>query len=165
MGIHMAKISSYQEPTKERVRRRVLSYAVRKLTHDRSQSFIVRPDELEALVTYATNTLAAMGRADLEAGIRQELEGWRLFREDRASPKTASNLRVIYLCGPEPMNDLGVLLKLGISPHNVWAVESNEKALQKARSCRGGRNPVKTSPGPVSHILSADQRELRHRLP
>jgi protein-L-isoaspartate O-methyltransferase len=33
---------------------------------------------------------------------------------------------VLYLCGPEPRNDLEVLLRLGVDPQNVWAIESDK---------------------------------------
>jgi hypothetical protein len=37
-----------------------------------------------------------------------------------------------YLCGPEPLNDLHVLAEYGVSPHNIWGVESNEAAYRSA---------------------------------
>ncbi|MBB3810066.1 class I SAM-dependent methyltransferase [Pseudochelatococcus contaminans] len=33
-----------------------------------------------------------------------------------------------YLAGPEPQNDLAVLLELGVRPENIWAFEVEEKA-------------------------------------
>jgi hypothetical protein len=52
-----------------------------------------------------------------------------------------------YLCGPEPLNDLHVLVELGVSPHNIWGVESNEAAYRSAlkelaQECRDDRRGV-----------------------
>jgi hypothetical protein len=47
--------------------------------------------------------------------------------------KKANDLKVLYLCGPNPMNDLSEMLKLGISQYNVWALESDAKAYESAK--------------------------------
>jgi hypothetical protein len=39
---------------------------------------------------------------------------------------------VLYLCGPEPRNDLEVLLSLGVDPQNVWAIESDKSLYDAA---------------------------------
>lgn len=46
--------------------------------------------------------------------------------------KKPEEIKVLYLSGPEPTNDLNVFLNNGILPHNIWAVESESKEFKEA---------------------------------
>ena len=60
----------------------------------------------------------------------------------------------MYLCGPEPLNDLHVLLELGVSPHNIWGVESNEAAYRSAlKELAQARLPVKVHKGSLGEFF------------
>ena len=72
------------------------------------------------------------GRSDLRTSDLDELEQWIAWQAVRVQQRKPEELRVVYLCGPEPLNDLHVLLELGVSPHNIWGVESNEAAYRSA---------------------------------
>jgi hypothetical protein len=61
-----------------------------------------------------------------------------------------SALRVVYLCGPEPENDLSVLLSLGVKISNIWAVEGKARLSQDAvESVRGTYPDLKIFPGSI----------------
>jgi methylase of polypeptide subunit release factors len=148
----------YRQPEKGVVRKRVLSHAVRVLTTQRMQSVIVQPQELRAVVHYGLKTLKKMGRSDLRPGVNELLETWLTWQADCIQAKRPSDLKVIYLCGPEPLNDLSVLLRLGVNPHNVWGVESNEAAYQLALAqiAKSGI-PVKLHKGTLSSFFERVQ--------
>lgn len=112
-------MDSYRQPEKERVRQRILRHAVRLLTERRADAAIVRPEELRAVVGYALDTLEKLGRSDLRVSVGNELVRWLEWQTSRIQQRTAEDLRLIYLCGPEPLNDLRVLLQLGVNSHNV----------------------------------------------
>lgn len=147
-------MQTYKQPIKVRVRNRVLRHAVRRLTTERAMSTIVRKRELAAVVEFAIDVLAQMGFRDLRKAIARELEGWLDWQTSRVQHRRADQLRVIYLCGPEPLNDLNVLLRLGVNPHNVWAIESNEVAFQAAvKSIAVAAIPVKLHRGPLARFF------------
>ena len=50
----------------------------------------------------------------------------------RVGSKEPGDLKVLYLSGPEPLNNLSVLMKFGINPHNVWAIESDKRTFDVA---------------------------------
>jgi len=60
-------MDSYRQPEKERVRQRILRHAVELLTERRTDTPIVRPTELRAVVGYALDALEKLGRSDLRA--------------------------------------------------------------------------------------------------
>jgi hypothetical protein len=149
---------SYKQPVKERVRTRLLSRAVQLLTSQRHRTPIVVRRELRVLVDFALHTLKGMGWKLLRQAVLEELDEWLQWQSARIQRRKPEELRVIYLCGPEPLNDLRVLLELGINPHNVWAVESNEQAFQSAVSQLEKANvPVKMHRGSLAQFFERVQ--------
>ncbi len=122
----------YAEPEKARARERVLTHAVRALTTNRRKSVVVQPSELRSVVNFALKTLRKMGRADLRSAVKKELSEWLTYQGTCVGARKPHELRVVYLCGPEPLNDLRVLQALGVNPNNVWAVESEERVFAAA---------------------------------
>jgi|WetSurMetagenome_2_1015567.scaffolds.fasta_scaffold123276_2 hypothetical protein len=141
----------YRNPIKQRVRERILSHAVQSLTHDRQQSAVVRRDELSHVVDYALNIF----RDDaITSDTAREYREWDSFSETRMVPKGAADLKVLYLCGPEPMNDLKILMAYGISPHNVWAIESHEGEVKEAlEELRHSNTALKVHHGSLSEFF------------
>ena len=134
-------METYRQPLKDAVRERMLPNAVRLLSTNRLSSSIIRADELRPTVDwFAEQLLKAVDPPDFRVAVENELCEWSRFHEDSLGIKTPGTLKVLYLCGPEPLNDLKILLDAGINPHNVWAVTASEEdhaAAVKAttRSC------------------------------
>ena len=67
---------------------------------------------------------------------RQEIEeaigNWELFHDSQVQTRKPSDLRVCYLGGDNPINDLEVLVANGVLCQNVWAIEKDAKTLEKA---------------------------------
>lgn len=142
---------SYQQPVKNAVRYRVLTNAVEALTTDRNRSVIVQPEEVEQTVAYARTNFRSF---DLLQEVDRELAEWRCGFESHLQRKEPRDLRVLYLCGPEPLNDLQVLLTNGIVPQNVWAVESMQEDVRLAREALAASYPsVRLHPGDLADLL------------
>src|SRR2546421_28237 len=147
-------LDSYRQPEKERVRQRILLHAVDLLTRRRAKTPIVRAGELRAVVDYALDVLQKLGRSDLRSSVQDELENWLEWQASRIRKRKPAELRIIYLCGPEPLNDLRVLLELGVNPHNVWGIESNEAAFRAAlRELAKAGLPVKLHKGTLTEFF------------
>lgn len=148
------ELDTYRQPEKERVRQRILRRAVDLLTRRRANTPIVRPGELRAVVDYAADLLKKLGRSDLRSSVQDELDKWLEWQASRIQQRKPSELRLIYLCGPEPLNDLRVLLELGVNPHNVWGVESNETAFRAAlKELAKADLPVKLHKGTLAEFF------------
>jgi hypothetical protein len=126
-------MSSYQQPIKSDVRKRLLKQAIKSLTANRAESYIVRSNELNEVVNFA---LAKLKTAKLPNEFNQkfftEYESWKDFYKARTEPVGIEKLKILYLCGPEPLNDLKILISLGVNIHNVWAVTSSASDLANA---------------------------------
>lgn len=130
----MTRLESYSQPVKKQVRRLVLGQAVKTLTSDRSRAAVVIPREFLETLNYAVGFLATYYR--LESSFRSKLGSitneWLKFQQTVIGRKRPSDLRVLYLCGPEPNNDLEVFLELGVLSQNIWAVESGDLSYAAA---------------------------------
>jgi len=145
---------TYQQPEKNEVRETVLTSAVRCLTKERSLSCIVRPDELADVVRqFCQYTKQVPGFRDIEVQTMDELSSWQLFHNLEVGSKSAGTLKVLYLCGPEPLNDLSVLLKEGICIHNVWAITSREDHESAINQCAEANIPLKIHPGSLKEFF------------
>ena len=60
------------------------------------------------------------------AQTKEVLEEWISFHRSVVGRKKVEDIRVLYLCGPEPLNDLNVFTRCGINIHNVWAVTGSD---------------------------------------
>jgi hypothetical protein len=54
------------------------------------------------------------------------------FYSANVGSRTPRDLKVLYLCGPEPINDLDIFVSLGIIPQNIWAVENQRNLYRQA---------------------------------
>lgn len=149
---------SYQQPEKQLVRERILTRAVQVLTSERPSAPLVLPDELVDTVELA---LKNIGDSDLPSRVVKELEQWLVTYGSKVGAKVPSDLKVLYLCGPEPMNDLSILLAQGINPHNVWAVESGRRDFNEAiTALKESGVPVKVHHGDLAQFFESYQEQF-----
>jgi hypothetical protein len=125
--------ATYTQHVKGQVRRRVLEQAVATLTTGRDHAPVVRSDEFRETLEYTAVFLRQFAVSqgwvkDLES----EAEQWMDFYSTEVGRRVPRDLKVLYLCGPEPINDLEVLLSLGIIPQNIWAIENQNNLYRGA---------------------------------
>lgn len=118
---------SYDQPTKNDARRLALSNAVELITSRRENAAVVAADHPERIRDHLLQDKFYGDRAVALACKPEDLESWRRFRLQTVGTRTSSEITVAYLAGPEPSNDLSVLLELGVRPENIWAFEIDEK--------------------------------------
>lgn len=105
-------------------RERVISCAIDALTINRSQSTLCR----RSYVREVRDTLVERGGYDAYAAEQltdETVDRWEAFYDSIAQTRDAKSLKVAYLCGPNPENDLRVFCAAGILPENIWAFESD----------------------------------------
>ncbi len=62
----------------------------------------------------------------------QYIQNWEKYFKANNRVKNANELKVAYFSGPNPENDLEVLVKYGVVPENVWAFESENRIYDDA---------------------------------
>lgn len=131
---------SYDQPTKNDARRLALSHAVELITSRRENAAIVPADHTKRIRDYLLQDKFYGDRAVALACKPKDLESWRSFRLQTVGTRTSSEITVAYLAGPEPSNDMSVLLELGVRPENIWAFEMDEEtadvSLEELRELR-----------------------------
>ncbi len=122
----------YNEIEKITARNEALSFAISTLTKNRHKSSIARRTYVRDVKNHFQ---ASSNRYESEVSKllnEKEIERWESFYDSIIRKKKASELRVAYLSGPNPENDIDVLVKNGILPEYIWAFESDNKTYSKA---------------------------------
>ena len=126
----------YREPTKVKARNLLLRNAVEALTTRRASTRILNEERTREIALDAAVHFETFGkkttRGAVQAATRGRLDSWQPLIRSHQQPKRASDLRVLYLCGPSPENDLSVFLDCGIIPGNIWAIESKDSNFRSA---------------------------------
>ncbi|XP_067027390.1 uncharacterized protein [Acropora muricata] len=128
--------SQYDQESKKEARSKLIEHAVRCLTTERSTSVCVKRDDV-ARVWKQLHESGKAGEYFTEKErqeIEEEIVYWEHFHDSQVQTRRPSDLRVCYLCGENPIDDLEVLEVLvtnGVLCQNVWAVEKDSKKLEK----------------------------------
>lgn len=138
------RIESYSQPTKNLVRSQILEHAVNALTRDRSTSPVVTRDDFKANIEYILSISKEKFSRDFAPALVPSVKAWLKLYKSQVAPKSPQSLRVLILAGPEPLNDIEELMKLGVLPQNIWAIEGESKAYESAKKALlAARLPVK----------------------
>ncbi|MGP5323526.1 hypothetical protein [Vreelandella titanicae] len=122
---------SYTEKEKNIARKSVLDSAITSLTEHRFKSTLTEKSH----VRNVRNKLVSRGGYDeLHASVLSDdtILKWESFYSSIVQEKLPSSLKVAYLSGPNPENDLREMTRLGILPENIWAFETDAKTYDSA---------------------------------
>jgi len=124
--------SQYLEIEKQIARNEALKFAISTLTKNRYKSSIARKSYVRDIKDYLQTHGSENDKEISSILTDSEISRWESFYESIIKKKKHSELRVAYLSGPNPENDLEVLVQNGILPENVWAFESDNKTYSNA---------------------------------
>lgn len=106
------------------------------------------------MVSHFLSLLPSGLRASVEKPTENELAKWLAFHWSEVGTREPGSLKILYLCGPEPLNDLTVMMHYGINPHNVWAVTDNASDHEKAiLQCASHEVPLKIYCGSLNDFF------------
>jgi len=125
----MSKLSemTYKGPIKEKSRELFWRHAVESLTSQRRNNRILNKEYLRRLWEYSF--FKCLPGEDHNDYI---LNDWLAFSDLSYGEKTPEQLKIVFLCGPEPENDVKVLLRLGVRIENIFAIEKDKDTFKKA---------------------------------
>jgi hypothetical protein len=146
--------SGYKQQVKDKSRRLLWSHAVKSLTAQRTKNQILNERYVRRLWNYCFKE-RLFKFTSISSANAKILDDWILFAQQCYGAKTPAELRIAYLCGPEPENDLKVLLELGIRIENVWAFENDNQLFKNAISSIKDNYPtLKIFNGRIDTFLS-----------
>lgn len=150
----MLQPPSYHQSVKEASRVQLWTNAIHRLTTDRAETRIIPENYMRNLWEHSkTKVLRPYTNIqDLDDGVCDQ---WCAFADSSYGKREASDLKIAYLSGPEPENDLAVLLSLGVQVWNVWTFEQDsnmyESALKKAHALYPA---LKIYPGKIEDFVA-----------
>ncbi len=122
----------YTEIPKIKARNEALKFAVTTLTKNRYRASIARKSYVRDIKEYLQTKGSKYDQEISSLLSNDEITRWETFYESIIRKKRPNQLRVAYLSGPNPENDIAVLVENGILPENIWAFESDNKTYSKA---------------------------------
>lgn len=125
-------MKAYIEIEKQIARKEALSLAVKYLTKNRQSSTIARKGYVREIKDYLVKNGTPDDRDLASSLAEKEILQWESFYESIIGKKKPSDLRVAYLSGPNPENDLEILVNNGILAENIWAFESDKRTYTEA---------------------------------
>jgi len=140
---------TYKQDVKEKSRIEIWTRAIKKLTIDREKQRILRPNYIRRLWDYAFDEILHN-----QCPNEHFIESWEKFSNNLYQIKQPQQLKIAYFCGPEPENDLSVMVGLGVEIENVWAIESDKSMYSSALSSAQERYPtLKIFNGTISELM------------
>lgn len=125
-------MDNYQEKEKIIARSCVLKEAVRSLTEDRDKSTLASRDYVRRVHQFIRINGTPFDQEMICFLSEETIERWEHFYDSITQKRKPENLKVAYLAGPNPENDLQELMNVGVLPENVWAFETDSSTYEDA---------------------------------
>ena len=125
-------MTTYKQPTKNKVRSKVLTEAIRMLTENREETAAISGNHVRSVLKKLSESVVPNDRLFADACAEEDILSWEEFRSTHVGTRSPADLTVAYLAGPEPSNDISVLIELGVRPENIWAFENDKKTFALA---------------------------------
>lgn len=153
---------AYSEPEKIQAREKVLTNAVRILTVDRASAPLTRRSYVREVREHLIANGLPKDRRNAEVLLIESVARWEQFFDSIVQTRVPAELKVAYLSGPNPENDLRVLCKAGVLPENIWAFESDASTYTTAvQSSLASEFPfIKLVEGGIDAFLSVSPQKF-----
>lgn len=125
-------MNHYTESVKNKARRVVIDSAITALTKNRTSSTLARRSYVRDVHEHIINGDNALDAQVASKLSDKTIDRWESFYDSIIQTKNPANLKVAYLSGPNPENDLRVLCEVGVLPENIWAFESENSTYSEA---------------------------------
>ncbi|WP_292391615.1 hypothetical protein [Methanosarcina sp. UBA5] len=125
--------TSYKQQIKEKSREAIWNHAIDSLTLNQNNSKILNAKYIQRLWDYSFEEYLLKYKViKKENADESVLDSWINFANKTYGNKEPSDLKIAYFCGPEPENDLKLMLSKGILIENVWAFENDKETYYNA---------------------------------
>ncbi|MGV0751427.1 hypothetical protein [Empedobacter brevis] len=147
---------SYKQEIKDSSRNIIWNTVVQTLIKDRKNSLILNEEYIRKLWYYVFHEILIPNKL-VDSVDEKYLTDWLSYSEQTYNyKKDVSELKVAYLCGPEPENDLEHLINLGFRIENIYAFESdNEIFLSAIESIKNKFHNLKIFNGKIDEFIKS----------
>jgi hypothetical protein len=125
--------NGYNQREKNLARKNLVINGIERLTTHRKQSMLVNEQQIETMLNHFVNLInlyLKRFKSEISEEFKESIiDEWKSILNSKFIEKSTDQLKVLYLAGPQPTNDLNILLNSGIKPYNIWAVEGNNKTF------------------------------------
>lgn len=152
----------YSQTTKNKARNTVINSAVERLTKERRSSTLANREYVRAAKHHILNSDNPSDAQYAKLLTDETISRWEKFYDTVIQSKDASTLKVAYLSGPNPENDLKVFCEAGILPENIWAFESDKSIyLDAVKSALNSEFPfIKIINGGIDSFIEASPQRF-----
>ena len=127
-------MANYKQSVKDKSRNQIWQHAIESLTTRRGEVRMLNYGYLSKLTDYVENKAERIITP-------LNLANYYRFLDITYGQKSAEQLKVAFFCGPEPENDVEVLLKLGVRLENMYAFELGKAEFNQAVIALRGKYP------------------------
>lgn len=155
-------MGQYQEEPKRRARLCVLEEAVKCLTKDRYKVTLSSQDYVRRVYEHIRTNGTSFDQKVIENLSDKTITRWENFYSSIIQTRKPENLKVAYLAGPNPENDLQALIDFGVLPENVWAFETDASTYEDAvwASLNSKFPFLKLIKGNIGHFFAASPQKF-----
>lgn len=126
-------MAEYNQPIKCKARHDAIANAIKIVTLDRTKSSVVGREYVRDLYDYIYNKdEISKDKLEINCIEKQYITAWEKLHDSCEGTRRVEDLKVCYLCGPEPNNDFKEFIEYGILPNNIWAFENDSKHYSEA---------------------------------
>lgn len=125
-------METYKQEIKDETRNIIWKHAINSLTNNRRHIRVLNPDYMEHLWAYSKTQLREYYGDRAHIFNEDIFKDWTEFADTTYQRKKVTELKVAFLCGPEPENDVQHLIDLGIRVENIYAFEYDKSIFQQA---------------------------------
>ncbi|MFP4403323.1 MAG: class I SAM-dependent methyltransferase [Candidatus Woesearchaeota archaeon] len=122
----------YNQTIKIKARNIVIKNAINALTSNRSKSTLARRSYLADIKKFIKNSNNSYEIKEILKLTEETIIKWENFYDSTIDNKQAKELKIAYLSGSNPENDLKVFCEHGVLPENIWAFESDNSTYLEA---------------------------------
>jgi len=122
----------YDQTVKNEARNAVIQNAIIALTSKRNSSTLTRRSYLKDIKKFIINSNNQYDIKEILKLSEETIVKWENFYDSTIGNKQAKELKIAYLAGPNPENDLTVFCEHGVLPENIWAFESDNPTYSEA---------------------------------
>lgn len=121
----------YKNRTKDEARSLIWNHTIATLTSKKNYSTIVTEKDINLYWEHVKHFLKEHKILDLSSQ-EDVCQQFIDFRNANVKLIDVKNIKVLFFCGPEPENDIEILMNLGILEENIWAVELDKSNYNSA---------------------------------
>ncbi len=149
-------MDTYKQEVKEFSRNLIWKHSIESLTKNRTKSAILNEEYIDKLWNFVFKE-GLLKYGLIESVNKNIFEDWKSFsKQIYQENKSENQLKVAYLCGPEPENDLKHIIELGVRIENVYAFEMEKDLYQTAiKSLKNTYPTLKIYNGKIDNFIKS----------